>query len=148
MKTFLMQKVFVNNYGKISILKFFSICGFQSSCLWTSLLPKRNKGVLKRLTKKTLLSLRLSPKSSFTFSKLRFWSLKPKNRKEGDPFLLFGRPLLGYNIYNYSSSNCFRNSSISSSKPLSRSSLRIIVSSSMMSKSTIDCWSSSVSTKE
>ena len=34
----------------------------------------------KRLTKKTLLSLRLPPKSSFTSSKLRFWSLrKSKN---------------------------------------------------------------------
>ena len=52
----------------------------------------------KRLTKKALLSLRLPPKSSFTSSKLRFWSLcKPKNSSfyttsqiENDPIFTFG----------------------------------------------------------
>ena len=49
------------------------------------------------MTKKALLSLRLSPKSSFTFSKLRYWSLrKPKNSSfysilgnQGNPFFSF-----------------------------------------------------------
>ena len=51
-----------------------------------------------RLTKKALLSLCLSPNSSFTSSKLRFWSLrKPKNSSfyttfqiENDPIFTFG----------------------------------------------------------
>ena len=58
---------------------------------------------------------------------------------------------LGLSIHflkNYSSNNFFKKEFISSSKPSRRSVLRMSVSSSMISRSTIDCPSSSVSTNE
>ena len=49
-----------------------------------------------RLTKEALLSLRLPPKSSFTSSKLRFWSLrKPKNSSFYSNLNRRGWPILG-----------------------------------------------------
>ena len=62
------------------------------------------------MTKKALLLLRLSQKSSFTISKLRFLSLrKPKNSSfysnpntnEGDPLILLGHPL-SFSVFVYS----------------------------------------------
>ena len=54
------------------------------------------------MTKKALLSLCLSPKSSFTISKLRFWSLrKPKNSSFYSNLIkeMVTRLLLGHHLF-------------------------------------------------